>query len=96
MATADRPTTITMRSSTWLLLASMKRPGESYNVLLQELAEEYYPPLLVAELKERVSEIRGGKGKGVPAKEVHRRWGVWGPSRSNSTPGRYGTVLAFC
>jgi len=54
----------------------MKRPGESYDDLLQELAEEYYPPKLIAELKKRVAEIRAGKVKGVPAEEVYRRWGV--------------------
>ena len=76
MATADPPTTITIRTSTRHLLESMKRPGESYDDLLQELAEEYYPPKLIAELKKRVSEIRAGKVKGVPAEEVYRRWGV--------------------
>ena len=54
----------------------MKRPGESYDDLLQELAEEYYTPRVIAELKKRVSEIRAGKVKGVPAEEVYRRWGV--------------------
>ena len=76
MATADPPTTITIRTSTRHLLESMKRPGESYDDLLQELAEEYYPPKLIAELKKRVAEIRAGKVKGVPAEEVYRRWGV--------------------
>lgn len=76
MATADPPTTITIRTSTRHLLESLKRPGESYDDLLQELAEEYYPPRLIAELKKRVSEIRAGKAKGVPAEEVYRRWGV--------------------
>ena len=76
MATADPPTTITVRTSTRHLLESMKRPGESYDDLLQELAEEYYSPTLIAELRKRVSEIRAGKVKGVPADEVYRRWGV--------------------
>ncbi len=76
MATADPPTTITIRSSTRLLLESLKRPGESYDDLLQELAEEYYPPRLLAELKKRVSETRSGKAKGIPAEEVYLRWGV--------------------
>ena len=76
MAITDPPTTITIRSSTRQLLESMKRPGETYDALIQELAEEYYPPKLIAELKKRVSEIRAGKVKGVPAEEVYRRWGV--------------------
>ena len=76
MATPDPPTTITIRTSTRHLLESMKRPGESYDDLLQELAEEYYPPKLMAELRKRMSEIRAGKVKGVPAEEVYRRWGV--------------------
>lgn len=76
MATADPPTTITIRTSTRHLLESMKRPGESYDDLLHELAEEYYPPKVITELKKRVSEIRAGKAKGVPAEEVFRRWGV--------------------
>jgi predicted CopG family antitoxin len=76
MVLADPPTTITIRTSTRRLLESMKRPGESYDDLLQELAEEYYPPKLIAELKKRVSEIRAGKVKGVPAEAVYRRWGV--------------------
>jgi len=76
MGNSDPPTTITIRSSTRHLLESLKRPGETYDALLQELAEEYYPPKLIAELKKRVSEIRAGKVKGVPAEEVYRRWGV--------------------
>ncbi len=43
MAVTDRPTTITIRTSTRQLLESMKRPGESYDELIRELAEEYYP-----------------------------------------------------
>jgi Putative addiction module component len=54
----------------------MKRPGESYDELIQELAEEYYPPRVIAELKRRVAEIRAGRVKGIPADEVYRRWGV--------------------
>jgi hypothetical protein len=54
----------------------MKRPGESYDELIQELAEEYYPPRVVAELKRRVADIRAGRVKSVPADEVYRRWGV--------------------
>jgi len=76
MAVADRPTTITVRSSTRQLLEAMKRPGESYDELIQELAEEYYPPRVVAELKRRVADIRAGRVKSVPADEVYRRWGV--------------------
>ncbi len=58
------------------MLESMKRPDESYDELLQELADEYYPPKLISELKKRVAEIRAGKAKGVLAEEVYRRWGV--------------------
>jgi hypothetical protein len=76
MAVSDRPTTITIRTSTRQLLESMKRPGESYDELLQELAEEYYPPRVIAELKGRVADIRAGRVKAVPADEVERRWGV--------------------
>ncbi|HEV8049848.1 MAG TPA: addiction module protein [Thermoplasmata archaeon] len=76
MAAADRPTTITIRSSTRHLLESMKRPGETYDELIQELAEEYYPPRVVAELKRRVADIQAGRVKPVPAEEVYHRWGV--------------------
>jgi predicted CopG family antitoxin len=76
MAVVDHPTTITIRTSTRRLLESMKRPGESYDELIQELAEEYYPPRVIAELKRRVADIRAGRVKGVPADEVYRRWGV--------------------
>jgi hypothetical protein len=76
MAVTDHPTTITIRTSTRQLLESMKRPGESYDELIQELAEEYYPPRVIAELRRRVADIRAGRVKGVPADEVYRRWGV--------------------
>ena len=76
MAVADPPTTITIRSSTRRLLEDMKRPGETYDQLLQELAEEYYPPRVIAELKHRVSDIRAGRVKGVPAEEMRRRLGL--------------------
>jgi hypothetical protein len=76
MAIADRPTTITIRSSTRQLLESMKRPGETYDELIQELAEEYYPPRVIAQLKRRVADIRAGRVKALPADEVYRRWGV--------------------
>jgi hypothetical protein len=76
VAVSDRPTTITIRTSTRQLLESMKRPGESYDELIHELAEEYYPPRALAELKRRVTEIRAGRVKAIPADEVERRWGV--------------------
>lgn len=76
MDAADRPTTITIRSSTRHLLESMKRPGETYDELIQQLAEEYYPPSVIEELKTRVAEIRAGRVKPVPADEVARRWRV--------------------
>ncbi|MGP8072469.1 MAG: hypothetical protein ACLPZM_05005 [Thermoplasmata archaeon] len=76
MALADPPTTITIRSSTRQLLESMKRPGETYDELLQELAEEYYPPRVIAELKRRVSDLHAGRVKGVPAEEMRRRLGL--------------------
>ena len=76
MALADRPTTITIRSSTRELLESMKRPGETYDDLLQELTEEYYPPRLLAELKKRVADVRGDRVRGVPADEMRRRLGL--------------------
>jgi hypothetical protein len=76
MAAADRPTTITVRTSTRQLLESMKRPGESYDELIQELAEEYYPPQVITELKRRVADIRAGRVRAIPADEVSRRWGV--------------------
>jgi hypothetical protein len=73
MATSDPPTTITIRSSTRQLLESMKGPGETYDALLQELAEEYYPPRVIAELKRRVVGIRSGRVKGIPADEMRKR-----------------------
>ncbi len=54
----------------------MKRPGETYDDLLQELTEEYYPPRLLAELKKRVADVRGDRVKGVPADEMRRRLGL--------------------
>lgn len=76
MVLADRPTTITIRSSTRELLERMKRPGETYDDLLQELAEEYYPPRLFAELEKRVSDVREGRVKGIPAEEMRWRLGL--------------------
>jgi len=76
MAAADRSTTITIRSSTRHLLESMKGPGETYDELIQELAEEYYPPRVVAELRRRVADIQAGRVKPVPVEEVFHRWGV--------------------
>jgi hypothetical protein len=76
MATADSPTTITIRTSTRLLLESMKGRGETYDELIQELAEEYYPPRVIAELRRRVEEIRSGRVRGVPADEMRRRLGL--------------------
>lgn len=76
MALADPPTTITIRSSTRRLLESMKRPGETYDELLQDLAEEYYPPGVIAELKQRVADLRSGRVKGIPAAEMRRKLGV--------------------
>jgi hypothetical protein len=76
MAVADRPTTVTIRTSTRQLLETMKRPGESYDELIQALAEEYYPPRVIAQLKRRVADIRAGRARGVHAGDVFRRWGV--------------------
>jgi hypothetical protein len=76
MAASDRPTTITIRSSTRHLLESMKRPGETYDDLIQELAEEYYPPSVIAEMKGRIADIRAGRVKPLSSEEVARRWRV--------------------
>lgn len=76
MATADPPTTITVRTSTRQLLETMKRPGETYDDLIQELAEEYYPPRVIAELKRRVTDIRAGRVKGIPAEKMRQRLGL--------------------
>ena len=76
MATADPPTTITLRTSTRHLLENMKRPGETYDVLIQELAEEYYPPKIIAELRHRVAEIRAGRIRGIPSGEMRKRLGL--------------------
>ncbi len=76
MVMSDPPTTITVRSSTRHLLEAMKRPGETYDQLIQELAEEYYPPRVIAELKRRVDDLRMGRVKGVPAAEMRRRLGI--------------------
>jgi hypothetical protein len=54
----------------------MKRPGESYDTLLQELAEEYYPEETLDELRRRVERLRIGSVKTVPAKIAYRRLGV--------------------
>lgn len=75
MATADPPTTITIRTSTRQLLENMKRRGETYDELIQELAEEYYPPRVIADLKRRVADIRAGRVKGIPADEMRQRLG---------------------
>ncbi|HEV2520302.1 MAG TPA: hypothetical protein VGX00_06765 [Thermoplasmata archaeon] len=76
MDTADPPTTITVRTSTRHLLENMKRPGETYDELIQELAEEYYPPTIIAELRHRVEDIRAGRVKGIPAEEMRKRLGL--------------------
>jgi hypothetical protein len=76
MATADPPTTITVRSSTRQLLENMKRPGETYDELIRELAGEYYPHRVIAELKKRVADIRSGRAKGIPAAEMRDRLGI--------------------
>jgi hypothetical protein len=76
MAVADRPTTITIRSSTRHLLESMKRPGESYDALIQELAEEFYPPDTIAELRRRVADLRRGKAKTIAAEDAYERLGL--------------------
>lgn len=76
MELADPPTTITVRSSTRQLLETMKRPGETYDELLQELAVEYYPPGVLAELKKRVADIQAGRVRGIPASEMRRRLGL--------------------
>ena len=76
MAVSDPPTTITIRSSTRQLLEAMKRPGETYDSLLQELAEEYYPPRVITELKRRVADIRSGRVKGISADEMRERLGI--------------------
>jgi hypothetical protein len=54
----------------------MKRPGETYDALIQELAEEYYPPRVIAELKRRVDDIRSGCVKGISADEMRERLGI--------------------
>jgi hypothetical protein len=54
----------------------MKRPGETYDDLIQELAGEYYPPRVINELKERVADIRAGRAKGIPAAEMRKRLGL--------------------
>lgn len=51
----------------------MKRPGETYDELLQELAVEYYPPEVIRELRRRVTALRSGRVKGIPADEMRRR-----------------------
>ncbi len=76
MAAADPPTTITIRTSTRRLLENMKRRGETYDELIQELAEEYYPPRVIAELKRRVADIRAGRVKGIPADDMRQRLGL--------------------
>jgi hypothetical protein len=76
MAASDRPTTITIRPSTRRLLESMKRPGETYDELIQELAKEYSPPSVIAELKGRLADIRAGRVKPVSTEEVARSWRV--------------------
>ncbi|MCI4345420.1 MAG: hypothetical protein L3K07_01500 [Thermoplasmata archaeon] len=76
MAVADPPTTITIRSSTRQLLETMKRPGETYDDLLQELADEYYPAELVEELRRRVTELRSGRARTVPSVKAYKRLGV--------------------
>ena len=76
MALADPPTTITVRTSTRHLLETMKRPGETYDQLIQQLAEEYYPEAVIDELKRRVSDVRNGRVKGVSAPEMRRKLGI--------------------
>jgi hypothetical protein len=51
----------------------MKRPGETYDELIQELAGEYYSPRLIAELKQRAADLRAGRVKPIPAAEMWKR-----------------------
>jgi hypothetical protein len=76
MAVSDPPTTITIRTSTRHLLETMKRPGETYDDLLQELAEEYYPPAVLDELRRRVTEVRNGEAKTIAGPDAYKRLGV--------------------
>jgi hypothetical protein len=73
VASADPPTTITVRSSTRHLLENMKRPGETYDDLIQELAGGCCPPRVIAELRQRIADIRAGRAKGIPAAEMRKR-----------------------
>jgi hypothetical protein len=72
MATADSPTTITIRQSTRRLLESVKATGQTYDDLLLELVDENYSPELVSELKRRFSSPT----KALSASDVYRRWGI--------------------
>lgn len=76
MVTSDPPTTITIRTSTRHLLERMKRHGESYDDLIHEIVEEYYPPEVIVELKRRLADVRAGRVKPIPAAEMRRRLGI--------------------
>lgn len=73
MATVDPPTTITIRTSTRHLLESMKAGDQTYDELIQHLAEEYYPPKVLAKLRERVADFESGRIEGLPLDEMRRR-----------------------
>lgn len=76
MSLSDPPTTITVRTSTRRLLEAMKGPRETYDELIEELAEEYYPEAVLKELRRRAEDLRSGRVRTLPASEAYQRLGV--------------------
>jgi hypothetical protein len=71
MATKNPTTTIQVHASTQRFLDALKATGQTYEDLILEMAEEHFPPRLIAELKKRFSVLRG-----PTADEVFERAGV--------------------
>lgn len=71
MAGTDSTTTIQVHESTRKFLDALKASGQTYEDLILELAEEYYPPALLRQLKQRFRVLHGRT-----AEEVLRRAGL--------------------
>ncbi len=59
MTAGDSTTTIQLHQSTRRLLYALKAPGQSYEDLILEMAEDHHPPELLGELKSRFSVLHG-------------------------------------
>jgi hypothetical protein len=71
MAIKNPITSIQVHANTRELLDALKASGQTYEDLILEMAEDHFPPRLIAQLKRRFSHLRG-----PTADEVFRRAGL--------------------